>query len=121
MTFTLTGFSTVRRTGIELTTGFTATVNADLQVGSLEETVTVAGSSPIVDTQNVRTQQLMKTDVLQALPSGQADYTQWVSLTLGATASTAGRNDVGGNLGESNTGLSVHGGRGDDSQAKTTG
>src|SRR5881396_3741925 len=52
--FTLTGFSTLRRNGIELTTGFTATVNADLRVGTVEETVTVSGASPVVDVQNVQ-------------------------------------------------------------------
>src|SRR5262245_49152993 len=48
VTFTLPGFSTFRREGIELTTGFTATINADLRVGALEETITVSGQSPIV-------------------------------------------------------------------------
>src|SRR5579872_2306474 len=47
--FTLTGFSTVKREGIELTVGFTATINGDLKVGSLAETITVSGASPIVD------------------------------------------------------------------------
>ena len=56
VTFRLHGFNTVRREGITLTSGFTATVNADLQVGSLEETITVSGASPIVDTSNVRRQ-----------------------------------------------------------------
>src|SRR5689334_11873944 len=41
VTFTLSGFSTVKRESLELNTNFTATVNADLKVGSLEETVTV--------------------------------------------------------------------------------
>ena len=41
VTFTLGGFSTFKREGIELTSGFTATVNADMKVGALEETVTV--------------------------------------------------------------------------------
>src|SRR2546423_4162900 len=50
VTFALTGFTTARREGIELTAGFTASVNADLRVGSLEETVTVSGASPLVDT-----------------------------------------------------------------------
>src|SRR5215467_8172653 len=53
VTFTLTGFSTVKREGIELPAQFTATVNADLRVGALEETITVSGASPVVDTQNV--------------------------------------------------------------------
>src|ERR1700730_3995041 len=46
VTFSLPGFATVKREGLELTTGFTATVNADLKVGSLEETVTVSGQAP---------------------------------------------------------------------------
>lgn len=41
VTFSLTGFSTLKRDGIELTAGFTATVNAELPVGGLEETITV--------------------------------------------------------------------------------
>src|SRR5438094_9160033 len=56
ITFTLPGFSTLRRDGVELTTGFTATVNADLRVGAVEETVTVSGAAPIVDVQNVQQQ-----------------------------------------------------------------
>jgi hypothetical protein len=51
MTFTLTGFSTVRREGIEVSGSGVITVNADLRVGALEETLTVTGQSPIVDTQ----------------------------------------------------------------------
>src|SRR6476660_1787182 len=47
VTFTLPGFSTVKREGIELSTDFTANVNADMKVGSLEETITVSGSSPL--------------------------------------------------------------------------
>src|ERR1044071_8024745 len=49
VTFTLPGFSTVKREGIELTGTFVATVNADLRVGSIEETLTVTGQTPIVD------------------------------------------------------------------------
>ena len=41
VTFALAGLSTVRREGIELTTGFTAAVNADLSVGDVSETITV--------------------------------------------------------------------------------
>src|SRR5947208_11819270 len=41
-TFTLPGFSTLKRDGIELTTGFTATVNGELKVGTLQETITVS-------------------------------------------------------------------------------
>ena len=47
VTFSLPGFGTFKRDGLELTTGFTATANAELKVGSLEETVTVSGASPV--------------------------------------------------------------------------
>src|SRR5688572_25665734 len=59
VTFTLPGFSSVRREGIELTASFTATVNADLRVGTVEETITVTGETPTVDLQNVVQQRVM--------------------------------------------------------------
>src|SRR4030095_2856413 len=49
VTFTLTGFSTVKREGLVLPADFVSTVNAELAVGALQETVVVAGESPIVD------------------------------------------------------------------------
>src|SRR5881296_2193770 len=52
VTFTLTGFTTVKREGIELTGTFTASVNAELRVGGVAETITVSGESPIVDVQS---------------------------------------------------------------------
>src|SRR6201988_2666281 len=51
VTFTLPGFSTVKREGIELTGSFVATVNTDLRVGAVEETITVSGATPVVDLQ----------------------------------------------------------------------
>src|ERR1700730_10667669 len=64
VTLTLPGFSIVRREGIELTTGFTATVNADMRVGALQETVTVSSASPVVDIQNVNAQTVLSRDIL---------------------------------------------------------
>src|SRR5438477_11434201 len=49
VTFSLTGFASVKREGIELTGSFTATVNADMRVGAVSETVTVSGEAPAVD------------------------------------------------------------------------
>src|SRR5438067_1020899 len=46
VTFTLPGFSTVKNEGVDITAGFTATINADLRVGALEETITVSGAAP---------------------------------------------------------------------------
>src|SRR3989442_3840183 len=56
VTFTLPGFNTFRRDGIELSTRFTATLNAELRVGTVSETVTVSGATPLVDVQNVQQQ-----------------------------------------------------------------
>src|SRR5262245_42787970 len=53
VTFTLPGFSVVKRENVELTADFTATINAELKVGALEETITVSAESPVVDVQSL--------------------------------------------------------------------
>ena len=69
LTFTLTGFNTVVRDGLEVPGGVAVTANADLKVGALEETITVSGQTPQVDvTQATRTQVLTR-DLIDALPS----------------------------------------------------
>ena len=83
VTFTLPSFSTFKREGIELPSGFTATVNAEMKVGALEETVTVTGAAPLVDTQNVRKQTVVSSDLLNALPSSVKNLKNLVSLTPG--------------------------------------
>src|SRR5262244_2209497 len=72
VTFMLTGFNTVRREGIELTTGFTAQANAEMRVGALEETITVSGASPVVDAQNVRSQNVLSRAILDAVPTSRS-------------------------------------------------
>src|SRR5512134_1359156 len=69
VTFTLPGFNTFKRDGVELSGALTATINADLKVGSLEETVTVTGESPIIDVQSVRRQTVISGDVMKDLPA----------------------------------------------------
>jgi hypothetical protein len=115
VTFTLSGFSAYKREGVELTTGMTANVNGELRVGSLEETVTVTGASPVVDIQNVRSQTVLSREVLDALPTNRA-LQGYAALTLGATLSNASNHDVGGNQGEAGGFgyFSVHGGRAND-------
>jgi hypothetical protein len=110
VTFTLAGFNTFRREAIELSAGFTATINADLRVGSLEETITVSGQSPIVDTQNVTQQKTIQMDVLQSLPN---TGTNFAALTPGASRNT----DVGGSSGaDTGATFAIHGGRGQDTR-----
>lgn len=113
VTFSLTGFSTITRQGIQLSGSFTATVNAELKVGAVQETVTVTGQSPLVDVQSVQRQRVLPKDVLDAIPSGRTQFNT-VALLPGITASVQ---DVGGtsslNLG-GNAMLTTHGGRTND-------
>ena len=69
LTFTLTGFGTAVRDGFELTADFTATVNAQLSVGSLEETVNVSGATPTVDIQSAARTVVIDRALLDALPT----------------------------------------------------
>jgi len=69
VTFTLQGFTTVRREGIELTGSFTANVNVDLKVGQVAETVVVSGESPIVDVQSSQRQTVLTNEVIKAIPT----------------------------------------------------
>jgi len=72
LTFSLPGFTTVKREGLELAGAITLTIPAVMSVGALEETVTVAGASPIVDVQNVQTQTTLNAEVIAALPATRA-------------------------------------------------
>jgi hypothetical protein len=72
VTFALPGFGSLRRERIELSGTFVSTVNAELKVGNLEETVTVTGESPIVDVQSVRRQTTVSGDVIASLPSSRS-------------------------------------------------
>lgn len=66
-----------------LSAGFTATVNAEMRVGALEETITVTGEAPLVDTQNVRKQTVVSSDLLNLLPSSVKNLNNLVALTPG--------------------------------------
>ena len=97
--FELPGFTTVIREGVELTSDFTATINADLKVGALEETLTVTGESPIVDTQSITQRVVMTQEVRDALPTGrniQAVGIMIPGTTLALGGGGALSRDVGG-------------------------
>ncbi len=68
VTFTLTGFKTVRREGIIIQGTFNAPVSTDMQVGTLEETITVSGT-PTVDVSNNTAQFVVDRDILDAIPT----------------------------------------------------
>lgn len=108
VTFSLTGFNTVRREGINVTSGFAASVNGDLTVGTVEQAITVTGAAPVVDVQNVRSQNVLSNEVMETLPTGKS-IASYASLTLGASYTAAFR-DVGGNQNESaNNMIAIHG------------
>jgi len=113
VTFTLSGFNTVRREGVELTSSFTATVNAELRVGALEETVTVSGQSPIVDVQNVTQQRVLTRTVMDDIPVGTKTIAAMGALIPGVVANTQ---DVGGTGGTSSAQISIHNSRGGEEQ-----
>jgi hypothetical protein len=106
VTFTLPGFSTVKREGIELPATFTATVNADLRVGALEETVTVSGASPVVDMQNVIKRQVVGKETIDAMPTSK----NWSTIGVMTIGVSSNQNDVGGSAGEHQNQLKAHGG-----------
>ncbi|HEY1308171.1 MAG TPA: TonB-dependent receptor [Vicinamibacterales bacterium] len=68
VTFSLNGFSTVKREGLVVSGSGVLPVNADLRVGALQETITVTGESPIVDTQSTRRETVIKSDTINTLP-----------------------------------------------------
>ena len=105
VTFSLQGFSTYKREGLELPSNFTATINAEMKVGALEESVTVSGASPVVDVQtNVKTQVLSR-DVLDSVPSAKTIQSLG-QLIVGVTLTSP---DVGGSRAMQQTYFSVHG------------
>jgi hypothetical protein len=96
VTFSLAGFTTIKRDGVELEGQITATVNADMRLGALEETITVTGETPIVDVQSVRRQATISGEIINVIPSARAygAIMQLIpSLTVQATF-TPGARDV---------------------------
>jgi uncharacterized membrane protein YphA (DoxX/SURF4 family) len=109
VTFTLPGFSTFRREGLELRSEFTATVNAEMAVGALAETVTVTGEAPLVDIRSSRQQTQIERETLEALP-GAGRLTTLSAILPGATLTQENNRGVGGTSDRTHTRYSVHGG-----------
>jgi Carboxypeptidase regulatory-like domain len=95
VTFTLPGFNTFVRDGIVLESDFTATINAQMKVGGVEETITVSGASPVVDVSSTMSRTVLSQEQIEALPTGRS-Y-QSLSATIPALSPAgSGRFDVGG-------------------------
>ena len=111
VTFSLPGFSTFVRDGIELIGEVAATVDGQLQVGSVEETITVTGASPVVDVQNVNQTAVMTREVIDTVPTGK-NFNNLAILVPGMTSGTTYgvSQDVGGQSGQNQQQMSIHGG-----------
>jgi len=105
LTYELSGFNTLKRSGISITLGFTANVNVELALATLQETVTVSGASPVIDTSTTRVQQNFKMEQLQGLPNGRD---MWALLAVTPSVQMS-RIDVGGNRAGTQTGYTAYG------------
>ena len=105
LAYELAGFNQVRREGISITLGFTANVNVELALATLQETVTVTGESPVIDTSATRIQQNFKLEQLQSIPNGRD---MWALLAVTPSVQM-GRIDVGGNRAGTQTGYTAYG------------
>ncbi|HZY09211.1 MAG TPA: carboxypeptidase-like regulatory domain-containing protein, partial [Ilumatobacteraceae bacterium] len=95
VTFTLAGFNTFIRDGLIIESDFTATVNAQLKIGGLEESITVSGASPVVDVASTMQRTVLSQEQIESLPTGRS-Y-QSLAATIPALAPAgSGRFDVGG-------------------------
>jgi Carboxypeptidase regulatory-like domain len=115
LTFSLPGFATVKRDGLQLSAAFTATVNVEMSVGSVNETITVSGEAPNVDIRNVVQQRVLTEEVRQALPTARSMQTMGAlipGMIVTAANAPVGQ-DVGGLSGERGQ-LIIHGSRGGD-------
>jgi hypothetical protein len=108
--FELQGFKSIERSDIRVSASFTATVNAKLEVGSLNETITVTGESPTVDTKSNLQQTVMNQEILEGVPSGRDPWSV-AKIIPGVQVSTY---DVGGTQSYQQSSLSSHGSSTDD-------
>jgi len=117
VTFSLSGFSTVRREGIELGGRFTALVNADLRVGGVAETITVSGQAPVVDVTSTRNQQVISGQTIAEIPSSR----QYSAFTHLVPAINVQQNDFSGSNPALYSVFQIHGGRRNEGQVLVDG
>jgi hypothetical protein len=122
VTFTLPGFATIKREGIELTGAGVTTVNADMRVGALEETVTVTGATPIVDTQtSTRREVVLSNQVLAAAPISRT-YGNVLAMVPGVQSLTLDPNSTQSLTGTAtNFFFTARGGRGNEGTVQVDG
>ena len=117
VTFTLTGFATVKREGIELTGSFIATVNTDMKVGGVAETIIVSGEAPTVDVTSTRNQQVISGQTVAEIPSSR----QYSGFTHLIPAINVQANDLEGSNPALYSVFQIHGGRRNEGQVLVDG
>jgi hypothetical protein len=117
VSFALSGFTTVKREGIQLAGSFIATVNADLKVGGVAETITVSGEAPIVDVTSARNQQVISGQTIAEIPSSR----QYSAFTHLIPAINVQANDFSGSNPALYSVFQIHGGRRNEGQVLVDG
>ncbi len=117
--FTLPGFKTVVRENVELLGTSVVTVNADMAIGTVEETITVSGATPTVDLQSTTRQVSITQEIVSQLPSSRNPFALGV-LIPGVQQSFGGR-DVGGAVVAEVAALAANGGRTGDQRMMVNG
>jgi hypothetical protein len=105
VTFELTGFKKLVQNDVLIQAGFNAEINGRLDISTMEETVTVSGVSPIVDTKSNTLGSNFGRDLLDAIPSARDP---WVILEQ-TPGMVMDRENVGGNQSGQQSSFSVHG------------
>ena len=72
VTYSLPGFTTFVREGIEITSGFTANIDVQMSVGDIQESITVSGATPVVDIQNVEQVAVIDREIIDSIPTGKS-------------------------------------------------
>jgi len=121
ITFTLTGFSTVKREDVAVSGSGVITINADMRVGALEETLTVTGTSPIVDTQSVRREVVLNNEVLSTLPATRGYGSALAAVPALSSGGVAGANAQSAPTTPQMTFFTAHGGPSGEGRVMTNG
>ena len=110
-TFSLPGFNTVKREQVQVQAGFTVTIDAEMKVGAVQETVTVTGESPVIDVQSAASTRSLSAEAFKELPTSGS----WLQMASLVPAIRASVQDVGGVLGDpTGAQVSAHGSRAED-------
>jgi hypothetical protein len=121
VTFTLQGFNTYKRDNVEVTGSGVVTVNGELKVGELSETITVTGQTSLVDVRSAGVQKVVTKEIVDNVPTGRLGINLAAlqpGIILGAAGGVGQSNtnslssqDVGGTAGDTFTDLAIHGGK----------